>query len=311
MSSKYQITRALILVIILYAGFFLTLQCSSQGIGSSKTDDEEITIPYPGLVLEYSVLVTFREENSAILVPVPANLTICYHDYLNETIINSTLSLSSFLLSIYFNGTENGEIWENVTTRMVEEIILDQTVLLAIFYDTYHNKSAENFTPFWVFQRNWTIGEFFGAYNFNLEIKNIDTVTLQNYGTRTGIIAIVNRTVTINDTQYIQDNATLMYDLETGLLIKSEILNWNALYYDPPRIYTTRIELVRTNYEKLKSINSSTVPGNKTQIPLPPLFSVSRTSVAYVLLSIFIPAGIAVINFSRIKRIQGGDRKTR
>jgi hypothetical protein len=260
-------------------------------------------IPFPGLILEYSILVTFKEENSSISIPIPANMTISYHDYLNNTVINSTLSLSSVLLSLYYNGTEMGEVWENITTRKLQEIFFNQSSLLALFYQFYQNGSVQtSYTPFWIFQRNWTLGERFGAYNYNLTITKITTVGLSKFGNRISVMATVNRSI-----PGLQDNATLIYDGKTGLLIKGEILNYNALFYDPPRYYTTRLELVRTTYVFPILNNSTTVTSEET-IPLPTEFiDISRSTNVYIILVIVVPVVIVILNFVRLRRIQGGN----
>jgi len=288
------------LLIVLCTSIILTSEGFLEPYSSNQLEESDIAIQ-PGIILEYMIMVTVREENSSIAIPIPANMTIQYQDFLDNSTINSTMTVSSFILTLYYNGSETGVIWENISSREVKNIILEQANLLNVFYQVYNNESVTNYTPFWIFKKNWTLGEKIGAFSYELEISNITNVYSDYIGQRTVIFASVSRYQ-----EKIRDDALMVYDFNTGLLIQGEIISWNSLYFNPPVVYTTRLELVRSNYDFSAPRDQSTAVTTTDLIITPIFITITRGTTLYMIFAVLIPVAITAINFSRIKKIRGG-----
>lgn len=272
---------------------------------NSKTNlSSSYPLPYNGLIMNYMLTATI---SSYSLGQILTYLTINFPDNSSiPAVYNSKYNYTMKLNFRIFIATysENFTFYVNKASR---QMVLDpnktQSVLLANYISLIYNdsSSALNYVPFWVVPYNLSVGSQYPIYSFNFTIDSIFTANFyHSLGIRKAFSARVNNFIVNSASQAnLTNNLTTIYDYQTGILLDGYIssqINW---YNNTVQKYELSFWLNSTNaFSMFPNLQNTTTSLNLLQLP--------PTNYAILFIGIGIPIIAAIINFLRIRRIDGG-----
>lgn len=238
----------------------LILLIPVQDVISANKEEQQV-IPFIGMVLEYQfdVSTTEKEGNSTIIVPMLVNWTIYYELYneSNTDIFISNLILQVSVLSLVPLDEEIGYIVENISSREVYNVDVDETLILNQLYSTYYSPYSPNYTPFYINSTNIVLGQDINIYNYTMAVVSQERVPVAlrdiDLGYRDAYLIEYHQKLS-----HVEHTISLLYEIESGLLIAGRLFTvwqWGDYYL----VYKidAKLYLKRTNAltEKAFAVN--------------------------------------------------------
>lgn len=215
----------------------------------------------------------------------PARLTINhtnYEDPSNES-IKTVLSVTYHLG--WIAGSENGSVVENTTSRHLIEVEVPPDGLLELLYGIYFNQSMPNFTPWYIFPENISIGSSIQAFNVTLHIVDEEIAFTSRVGVFDVWLAKSNRTK-----GSIDYDISLFYEKISGILVGGKF--W-ILWEKYERSYNETFHLIETNAFFAKEVNEKVEQS----------IDISWTAIALIAL---IPFVLILFRLTRLRKLKGG-----
>ncbi|MHA2271658.1 MAG: hypothetical protein ACXACI_07335 [Candidatus Hodarchaeales archaeon] len=237
-------------------------------------------IPSIGMQLTYLMYTIIDGQ----LYP-PARLTISHTNFenpSNET-IKTALSVTYHLG--WIAGSENGSVVENATSRHLIDVEVPPGGLLEILYGIYFNQSMPNFTPWYIFPENVSIGSSFQAFNVTLYVVDEEASFTSRVGALDVWLAKSSRTE-----GSIDYNISLFYEKISGILVGGKF--W-ILWEQYDRNYNETFHLIETNAFIAKESN----------VKVEQSVDISWTLIALIAL---IPFVLITFRFLRLRKLKGG-----
>ncbi|OLS25591.1 MAG: hypothetical protein HeimC3_13390 [Candidatus Heimdallarchaeota archaeon LC_3] len=201
--------------------------------------------------------------------------------------------------TFYVNSTSREMVIDNSKT----EGVIIQDFLVLIYND---ETGVVNFNPFWIFPLNLALNLTYPIYSFNFTITNDFTTNFEgNIGIKSTWVTKLRENFynSIQNTSASHDFSAL-YDQHTGLLLQGFLKSDYVFNNGEIKNYSMNFSLNATNaFERFPPDpfhNSS-----ETNF-LPPIITNLKPNVILLVISFSLPIIIAVIKFSRIRKIDGG-----
>ena len=273
---------------LLFICFFVLLLPVQSNLASKR--EEQQLIPFIGMVLEYQFDVTSTEKRgeSTVIIPMLVNWTIYYELYneSNPEIFISNLILEVSVLSMIPLEKEIGFIVENITSRRVLQVNVADTILLSQLYSTYYSPDAPNYTPFYINTTNIEIGQDIGIYNYTMTVISQERIPVVlrdiDLGYKDAFLVEFYQ-----ESTYVDHFITLLYDLETGVLLAGRLLttwHWGDYYVNE---IDAKLFIKRTNALTEK------------------IFAVDINNI-FILITASFPLIALIIKILKMKEVQGG-----
>ncbi|MFW9914736.1 MAG: hypothetical protein ACFFGZ_03910 [Candidatus Thorarchaeota archaeon] len=261
---------------------FLISLAGFAGPTEEPTTKVEIlrSIPSVGMQLTYLIYSVIDGQ----LYP-PARLTIrhsSFEDPNNET-IKTVLSVTYHLG--WIAGAENGSAIENATSRHLIDVEVPAGRLLEALYGIYFNQSMANFTPWYIFPENISIGSSFKAFNVTFYVVDEEAAFASRVGTLDVWMTEFNRTEGSIDYEI-----SLFYEKISGILVAGKFrILWERYNHS----YDEKFHLIETNAFIAKEVNERVEHS----------IDISWTAIALIAL---IPFALIAFRFLRLRKLKGG-----
>jgi hypothetical protein len=312
--SNFKILFFLLILCLLLGASSINPEIVNEKQNSRKFNTvSDYLLPFDGLFLEYELRV--RANYSSFWLPLDFRLYFSDNSsipeiyqlqgYKNLMKIQASTVLTS---NSYF---ENATFYINSINRtmilnenLVEGIIVKQYLIL--LYNGEPN--VVNYNPFWINPSNYTINQKIPIFSFNFSITNSFT---QNYGD------LGNKKIWVanfKDSLYNEiQNVTSIYDLvasydtHTGILLQGSL---NGTFnYSNETISNYEMDFVLTNNTnafEVFPVDPLSISTSTNTEPIPGFITAPKPN--FVLFTIFfsLPVVITLINFARIRKIDGG-----
>ncbi len=265
--------------------FFLLLCLSPIQSINSTSQNEPRLIPFIGMVVSYR-LEAQLDVGLPLPIPVIANWTVVWEQYntSHPDIFISTLSLKSLYLTLYGGiDQESGIIVENITSRQVLWVEIENTTFLKKMYSLYYAPDRPNYSPFYIPTDDLSINMSMGIYNYSMTVITKDRITVSEFGYRD--VWIIQKNVTSSSA--VNHFISLIYDDITGVLVGGSLYTRWFRENDTEDIYSVKIICQTTN-------------------ALARHLVIIRTNELLVILISCLPIIPSLIKLMKLKEIRGG-----
>ncbi|PWI46587.1 hypothetical protein CEE45_16125 [Candidatus Heimdallarchaeota archaeon B3_Heim] len=237
MRKFYSKNFLIVFFLLLYLYPIQSIHCTSH--------NEPRLIPFIGMVLKYR-LEAHLEVGLPIPIPVIANWTVVWEQYntSNPDIFISQLTLTSLYLTLYGGiGQESGIIVENITSRRVLWVEMENTTFLEKMYSLYYAPHRPNYSPFYIPTEDLGINSSIGIYNYSMTVIAKDRIAVSEFGYRD--VWIIHKNVTSSSA--VNHFISLIYDEITGVLVGGSLYTHWFWENGTEHIYSVKIICQSTN----------------------------------------------------------------
>jgi hypothetical protein len=270
-------------------------------------------LPFNGLFLEYELRV--RSNYSSFWLPL--DFRIYFSDnssipeyyqlqgYTNLMKIQASTVLTS---NSYF---ENATFYINSFNRnmvlnenLIEGIIVEQYLIL--LYNG--NPNVVNYNPFWINPSNLSINQKISIFSFNFSITNSFTQNYDDLGDKKIWVANFKDNL-YNEIQNVTSIYDLVasYDTHTGILLQGSL---NGTFNNNNEsISNYQMDFVLTNNTnafEVFPVDPLSISTNSNTGPIPGFITNLKPNFIFFAIFFSLPVMITLINFARIRKIDGG-----
>lgn len=180
-------------------------------------------VPFIGMIVDYELEVYMEPINLWNITlenwTFPAKWTVTWEQYNQSTpdIFISNLTIESPYLVIAGLGhtSESGVIIENITSREVIRVNLENTLFLKILADLFYSSNQPTYTPFYINTTGLNIDDQINVYNYSMRVIESNLgVQVADYGFKD--VWIVQKNITNRRYEHF---IRLAYDNHTGVLV--------------------------------------------------------------------------------------------
>jgi hypothetical protein len=237
------------------------------------------------MVVKYR-LEALLEVGLPIPIPVVANWTIVWEQYntSNPDIFISQLTLKSLYLTLYGGiDQEFGIIVENITSRRVLWVEIENTTFLKRMYSLYYAPHQPNYSPFYIPTENLGVNISIGIYNYSMTVITRDRIPVSEFGYRD--VWIIQKNATSSST--VKHFMSLIYDDITGVLVGGSLYTQWFWENGTEHIYSVKIICQSTNALTRRLI-------------------IIRTNELLAILISCLPVIPSLVKIMKLKEIRGG-----
>ncbi|MFX1511334.1 MAG: hypothetical protein ACFFCQ_01990 [Promethearchaeota archaeon] len=216
---------------------------------------ESSTIPFEGMIVKYNL----TGSRNALPLP-PAKFWAIWTEPFNDSLITSRVEVIPDISLL--GQKENGTVTENVTSRLMEAHVSGD--FLSALYEDYFSPDVPNYSPFWIFPNEFSIGGQILVWNFTFSVESSQFIELDEYGE----LEVWKLTHFQTNSTSADHDLSLLYEKQTGLLLAARLwVKWIKEEVE----YDVQFQLVETN---VKLPSSSSVGINLLYLPLIGLFGI-------------------------------------
>ncbi|MFX0151965.1 MAG: hypothetical protein ACFFAJ_14340 [Candidatus Hodarchaeota archaeon] len=186
------------------------------------------------------------EVGLPVPIPVIANWTVVWEQYnkSHPEILISQLSLKSLYLTLYGGiDQEFGIIVENITSRRVLWVEIENTTFLKRMYSLYYSPYQPNYSPFYISTNDLNINSSIGIYNFSMTVIAKDRIPVKEFGYRDVWVIQTN----VTSSSAVKHLISLIYDDITGVLVGGSLYTQWFWENGTKHIYSVKIICQSTN----------------------------------------------------------------
>ncbi|MFX0186029.1 MAG: hypothetical protein ACFE95_23340 [Candidatus Hodarchaeota archaeon] len=252
---------------------------------SSTANNEQRLIPFIGMVVDYK-LEALIEGVMPFPIPVALNWTVVWEQYnsTNPDIFISELTVKSSLLTLYGGiDQESGIVVENITSRQVLWVEIENTTFLEHMYSLYYSPHQPNYSPFYISTKDLKINTSTDIYNYSMTVVAKDRIPVTEFGYRDVWVIQIN----VTNPHTVEHFISLLYDDITGVLVGGRL--YTRWFWDDGTDHRYRVKII------CQSTNALTRH-----------LIIVKTNEFLIILISCIPIIPSLVKIVRLKEIKGG-----